>query len=405
MQLAGRIELAVKRLSAVEAGARAGASSGSASNQHELNGTAALRALLGDFPYRGVSTTWVELVDELEPAPRVMKASWYDSRENQPGRSAEWRLYYSGSPVLAEGDLILVLRVKGHQAPAFISAAQGSTWAQQLEAVLGGAPPGPGDLRTLHLDNVEVEFLPALQTILAAAGVEVDVQEDRGRLTALLRERFPRGFPSTHELSEFARGLVNLDSVQADTLLLEWWSTEEALFRALEATEVEARLAEQPPFSGVDDFVGFSLGVLNRRKSRAGHALENHVEALLTRHGISYTRGGRTEGARKPDFILPGLTQYRDPAFPENRLLMLGAKTTCKDRWRQILNEAARVRSKHLLTLEPAISRQQLTEMRDEGVTLVVPSQLHSNYDVPTGMNVLTVQAFLEFASANVAPR
>ena len=30
----------------------------------------------------------------------------------------------------------------------------------------------------------------------------------------------------------------------------------------------------------VDDFIRFSLSVQNRRKSRAGHAFENHVEKL-----------------------------------------------------------------------------------------------------------------------------
>ena len=43
---------------------------------------------------------------------------------------------------------------------------------------------------------------------------------------------------------------------------------------------------------------------------------------------------------------------------------MLAAKTSCKDRWRQVLAEADRIRTKHLLTLEPAISKIQTAEMR-----------------------------------------
>jgi hypothetical protein len=33
---------------------------------------------------------------------------------------------------------------------------------------------------------------------------------------------------------------------------------------------------------------------------------------------------------------------------------MLGAKTTCKDRWRQVLTEAIKIPHKHLFTLETA---------------------------------------------------
>jgi len=80
------------------------------------------------------------------------------------------------------------------------------------------------------------------------------------------------------------------------------------------------------------------------------------MEQIFREHDIIYTRGGITEGRLKPDFIFPGITHYHDMAFPENVLTMLAAKTTCKDRWRQIRNEAKRIPVKHLLTLEPGIS-------------------------------------------------
>jgi len=56
---------------------------------------------------------------------------------------------------------------------------------------------------------------------------------------------------------------------------------------------------------------------------------------------------------------------------------MLAAKTTCKDRWRQIRNEAKRISVKHLLTLEPGISEYQTREMQIENVQLVLPHSLH----------------------------
>ncbi len=59
---------------------------------------------------------------------------------------------------------------------------------------------------------------------------------------------------------------------------------------------------------------------------------------------------------------------------------MLGVKSTCKDRWRQVLAEANRIEHKHLLTFEAAISSNQTDEMRTKNLQLVVPRRLHDSY-------------------------
>ncbi|GBL45163.1 hypothetical protein SFMTTN_0967 [Sulfuriferula multivorans] len=53
--------------------------------------------------------------------------------------------------------------------------------------------------------------------------------------------------------------------------------------------------------------MSFSLSVQNRRKSRVGLALENHLELLFTECGIQYKRTAVTENKAKPDFIFPVL--------------------------------------------------------------------------------------------------
>lgn len=75
---------------------------------------------------------------------------------------------------------------------------------------------------------------------------------------------------------------------------------------------------------------------------------------------------------------------------------MLGLKTKCRDRWRQVLNEGRRVTVKHLLTLQPAMSRAQLVEMHEAQLRLVVPASLHAGYELPDGCRLLTVQQFVE---------
>ena len=59
---------------------------------------------------------------------------------------------------------------------------------------------------------------------------------------------------------------------------------------------------------------------------------------------------------------------------------MLGAKSTCKDRWRQVLAEAEKIERKHLVTLEAGISLAQTAEMQAKNLQLVVPSSVQPTY-------------------------
>ena len=106
---------------------------------------------------------------------------------------------------------------------------------------------------------------------------------------------------------------------------------------------------------------------------------------LIVRHrcvlGIRHVRGAITEYNHKPDFLFPDLETYHAaPAEGDPRLTMLGAKSTCKDRWRQVLAEAEKISGKHLLTLEPGISEPQTEQMEAASLQLVVPSPVHSSY-------------------------
>lgn len=80
-------------------------------------------------------------------------------------------------------------------------------------------------------------------------------------------------------------------------------------------------------------------------------------------------------------------------------LYMLGVKTTCKDRWRQILTEAARIKTKHLLTIEPGISENQTMEMKQQDVRLVLPRCLHSSFSDLQKEWIMGVEDFLKVVS------
>jgi len=73
---------------------------------------------------------------------------------------------------------------------------------------------------------------------------------------------------------------------------------------------------------------------------------------------------------------------------------MLGVKSTCKDRWRQVLAEADRIERKHLLTLEAAISTNQTDEMQAKNLQLVLPRNLHDTYTEAQQAWLLDVSGF-----------
>lgn len=156
-----------------------------------------------------------------------------------------------------------------------------------------------------------------------------------------------------------------------DELLLSWVNVEYRLFRFLEERIYSNTLAK--PFNSIESFVKMANEVLNRRKSRAGKSLEHHLADIFARNELVFEEQAITEDNKKPDFLFPNAECYHNLQFPAENLIVLGAKTTCKDRWRQVLTEADRVGDKFLFTLQPGVTKNQLREMCAARLTLVVP--------------------------------
>jgi hypothetical protein len=207
-------------------------------------------------------------------------------------------------------------------------------------------------------------------------------------------------FPETIRLAELARTLFsnvyNNKRFDPDKLLLKWIETEYTVFRAIEKNIYKPYLIE--PFYDLDTLLEFGSSALNRRKSRAGKSLEHHIDYLLREVNIPFSHPGITEGKKRPDFLFPSNQSYADDTYESSHLIFLGAKTTCKDRWRQILNEANKVPVKHLLTLQQGITVNQLEEMESEQVILVVPQPYHKTYPETHRDRLWTVSKFMMYA-------
>lgn len=211
-------------------------------------------------------------------------------------------------------------------------------------------------------------------------------------------------FPSSEIMSAAARDIQNraydhIEYIQTnpDRKLIEWTNMEYTLFRALEYARYGDLITKG--FTSVDEFVKVANMVLNRRKSRAGKSLEHHLSAIFDGNNIEYTAQAVTEGNKKPDFIFPSQEAYHDIRFSDNNLISLAAKTTCKDRWRQILNEANRLkdRPKYLCTLQQGISGAQMDEMQAENVILVVPKPYIKTYPVDRQERIWTIGRFVKY--------
>ena len=130
-----------------------------------------------------------------------------------------------------------------------------------------------------------------------------------------------------------------------------------------------------------------------------GRALENHLSAVFRAFGLNFEPQAVTEQGNTADFLFPGAASYHDVSFADERLTFLAAKSTCKDRWRQVLPEARRIWPKHLLTLEPAISIAQTDQMRTERVQLVVPEQIQVSYREPQRPWLQSLADFISLVS------
>jgi hypothetical protein len=210
-------------------------------------------------------------------------------------------------------------------------------------------------------------------------------------------------FPSTVVLSDNARLCYNrahnidLRSIlkDPDSRLINWLDAEFLLFKTIENDRYSERLTTL--FSSVEELVKTANTILNRRKSRAGKSLEHQLAEIFNQFKLSYEEQAITEDNKKPDFLFPGREAYLNPKFDDDKLCVLGSKTTCKDRWRQVLNEADRIRVKHLFTLQQGISSNQLEEMIKYDVQLVVPKSNITSFPTLYRQRLWTLDRFVRF--------
>ena len=204
-------------------------------------------------------------------------------------------------------------------------------------------------------------------------------------------------FPSAAEIILKTIELRSDHSLNPDKRLMRRRACEFEIFKSVEqAVELPSI---KKGFSSVDEFIGKAQTVLQRRKARSGRSLELHVREIFIEEnlneGVDFSHQPESDEGKRPDFLFPSEEAYKNTRFVASKLRMLAVKTTCKDRWRQILNEAKRIKFKHLLTLQEGVSQAQFREMTQAGVKLVIPSPLVHAYPKPVQPHLQTLESFI----------
>lgn len=249
--------------------------------------------------------------------------------------------------------------------------------------------------------NLSPEMTNQLIDISQAKTPEKQLETSIQRIVTLYTD-----FPETSQMAKLAREIYNEahhitnDDIckNPDNQLLKWIDTEYTLFRNFEE-KIYAPIYSTA-FPNCQELIKFSNIILNRRKSRAGKSLEHHLATIFTAAKLEYEEQAVTEDNKKPDFLFPNGEAYHNLLFPADKLVFLGAKTTCKDRWRQVLNEADRIETKYLFTLQQGISKNQLREMKHEHLKLVVPALYLSSFDKEFQAEIETLSSFINIVKA-----
>jgi len=145
------------------------------------------------------------------------------------------------------------------------------------------------------------------------------------------------------------------------------------------------------------------LSAAQQRKSRAGYSFEHHIEAMLADGGIPFEKQVVLEAKKRPDFILPSKALYESPTRQHCEALVLSAKTTLRERWKQVKGEM-RDCDLYLATVDESIAVNAIKDMASQGIRLVVPESL-KNSDTTEYKTQDSVLSFKDFFERDIAAR
>jgi hypothetical protein len=326
---------------------------------------------------------------------RLVRAVWYNNKL-RGGTRNETRLtgFGGASSALLDPDSTGALAIFSFTLNDNQTASDSHVWVCRdvTEEDLFEDRLGPVEPKQMVIWKPDEGMAATLFTVTAPAPNSCSL--DPSQMPPEWMEKFPTGETIIRKTLE----LRPPTGMNPDVRLLRRRICEYEIFQSIEKAFFLPRI-HAGNFQTIEGFVGLAQSILQSRKSRSGNSLELHAREIMIEEGLvantDFCHKPTVESGKKPDFIFPSQAAYDDASFPEGNLRMLAAKTTCKDRWRQVINEANRIRQKHLLTLQEGISDNQFAEMQEEGIKLVVPTGLHSAYSENVRPHLISLESFI----------
>ena len=150
------------------------------------------------------------------------------------------------------------------------------------------------------------------------------------------------------------------------------------------------------------DIDALMLSASQQRKSRAGYSYEHHIEAMLIGGNIPFEKQVIIESKKRPDFVLPSVKFVDSHMKGADTGLILSAKTTLRERWKQVEREKKN-RRLFLTTVDENIAGNSIEDMASIGINLVIPESLLKSKEAEYAGHK-NVISFKEFCEVHVKP-
>lgn len=321
---------------------------------------------------------------------------------NYTSKGAETHI--TGVPKAAFGDLgpasWLVMAPKpGAAEPTYLSLTidSASDAASVLTETLGlGAEFVVGVLAPAAVVAHERDLIMDFAEGVAAAWLAGDVARfasDRAAMppTAALAELARVAFLKSRDmatLNPFALDAPG-DAIREISRVIEWdmfrdYQRKERaveLVRAVfgdEPAEMTTKSIVRRMVDSVGEIDRIMLSASQQRKSRAGYSFEHQIEAMLIAGNIPFAKQVVMDAKKRPDFVLPSLKHLRADLAGPARGLILSAKTTLRERWKQVEREMGGS-DLFLATVDETIAANAIEDMASMNITLVVPESLKAS--------------------------
>lgn len=154
---------------------------------------------------------------------------------------------------------------------------------------------------------------------------------------------------------------------------------------------------------GFPDLDAVFLSASQQRKTRAGRSFENHIACMLRDGSIRFTEQA-VLGGRRPDFVMPDSKTLTQKDRAPLEALVLSAKTTLRERWKQVHHEKLNCEI-FLATVDDRVPASVIAALAAQGIRLVVPESLKADKSESCYAKHTDVISFGEFFTREIGSR